>query len=70
MTTNRRVPSEHCLECDGQLLPAESAPDGVFASASADYVCVACRQSYEWVGSPPKLMPAARIPKTRKIETF
>ena len=61
-----RMSDEYCLECDAQLVPTHGAPDGVPVSAGADYVCVGCRQSYEWVGNPPKLMPVARVAKTWK----
>ena len=66
---NRQVPTnELCLECSGPLTPARSAPDKLPIPAGADCVCVACGQSYEWVGTPPTLMPAARVPKTWKVE--
>jgi len=63
------MPSEHCLECDGPLVPAHGAPDTIRVSVGADYVCVVCRQSYEWVGDPPKLMPVAPIPNARKTRS-
>ena len=55
-----QIPEHPCEKCGGPLVPPELAPPRYAYDASdpPDYVCVACRLRYYWVGNPPALVMA------------